>query len=316
MSNPVTPPETGCSAEVLELLERLRRERQAESVPALARQRLLASAMAEARGGRQSFVVPTGQLVPVRRRAVGSRVYLLGAAALGLVLLLAARRLYWGSPESGGIAAEPRPTAAAERARALGERLLELPLFRAPARALPGAALPASGPNLLGEQPFSVASRAWQVRRWDDLAAHPVEPAAHAFSDGALCVALGPGERVLGGWPWSAPGSSGGASSASAAPAAVALGAGKSYRLAFRAWAREPLPAQLLVAVGHARLPFSGRGGARVPVSTAPRAFVIDFVSPVDDPSVGVAFLATAAQGEGSTRVCLGDMTLTEHGGF
>jgi hypothetical protein len=92
----------------------------------------------------------------------------------------------------------------------------------------------------------------------------------------------------------------------------VALVAGKPYRLGFKAWAREPLPAQLLIALGHASLPFSGRAGARVPVSTSPQPFVVDFVSSADDPSVGIAFLATGADGEEHTRVCLSDVTLTE----
>ena len=65
-----------------------------------------------------------------------------------------------------------------------------------------GRELPLSGPSLLSEQPFSRLSRAWQVRRWDDLKSEPIEPATHDFVDGALCVTLGAGERVLGGWPW------------------------------------------------------------------------------------------------------------------
>jgi hypothetical protein len=92
----------------------------------------------------------------------------------------------------------------------------------------------------------------------------------------------------------------------------VALVEGKAYRLTFKAWAHEPLPAQLLIALGHSRLPFSGRAGARVPVSTAAQAFAVEFVSSANDPSVGVAFLATGADTDERTRVCLSDVTLTE----
>ena len=45
-------------------------------------------------------------------------------------------------------------------------------------------------------------------------------------------------------------------------------------------------------------------------LSTAPRAFLVDIVPRHDDPSVGVAFLANAAPGSASSRVCLSDVTL------
>jgi hypothetical protein len=211
-----------------------------------------------------------------------------------------------GTAEPPGVEADSRAESATG---ALGEGLLRMSIFRAPAQTLPGGHLPPASLSLFGEPPFSARSRAWQVRRWDDLQSEPVEAATHDFKEGALCVVLGRGERVLGGWPWLAPD---GSVPEPRAPEAVALVAGRSYRLAFRAWAREPLPAQLLIALGHARLPFSGRAGARVPVSTAPQPFVVDFVSSADDSSVGVAFLATGADTEARTRVCVGDVTLTE----
>jgi hypothetical protein len=65
-----------------------------------------------------------------------------------------------------------------------------------------------------------------------------------------------------------------------------------------------------LIAVGHTTLPFSTAGGARVPVSAERQFFEVRFVAPYDDPSVGVAFLAT--NGSEPTRVCVGEMTLTE----
>jgi hypothetical protein len=145
------------------------------------------------------------------------------------------------------------------------------------------------------------------VRRWDDLSVAPSVSALQDFKEGALCVSLGAGERVLGGWPWAA--------SSSVAPKGVPLAPGKPYRLVFRAWAHEPLPAQLLIAVGHVRLPFSAAAGARVPVTTEPQSFVVDFASEHGDPSVGVAFLASAKPGTSEkerTRVCVSDLTLTE----
>jgi hypothetical protein len=92
----------------------------------------------------------------------------------------------------------------------------------------------------------------------------------------------------------------------------VKLSAGRAYRLVLRAWAREPLPAQVLVAVGHAGVPFSAAGAARVPVSEEPQGFVVDFVAPGDDPSIGVAFLATAEADADPTRVCISDVALGE----
>lgn len=315
MSKSTSAPHTELSPEDLELLERVRRSLVEESVPGPVRQRMLARVVDEAVRGEQRFVVPA-ELVPIQRRGWGSGVWLLAAAAFGLVLLAGARGLFRGRPDPA-LTADASSKAAPPTG--LGAGLLHLPIFRAPAQQLPAGALALAGANLFGERPFSAQSRAWQVRRWDDLRGAPMENAAHDFVEGALCVALGGGERVLGGWPWLGPGSATdgrGSSSSQAssveAPLPVALGAGRPYRLMFKAWAREPLPAQVLIAVGHARLPFSGRGGARVPVSTTPQPFVVDFVSSADDPSVGVAFLATGAAGEERTRVCLSDVTLTE----
>lgn len=308
MSNPTRHPETELSAEELALLGRVRRHLQDDGVPSPVRQRLLGRVLDEASRAEQGPVVPARQLAVVEGGVLGRGAWWLAAAAvLGLALLANARGLWGGATESPGIAADSRAKSAAPGA--LGERLLRMSLFRAPAQALPGATLPPASLSLFREQPFSARSRAWQVRRWDDLQGDPGEPAAHDFNDGALCVALGSGERVLGGWPWL---ERDGSSAEARGPEAVALVGGKPYRLAFKAWAREPLPAQLLIALGHAHLPFSGRAGARVPVSTSPQPFAVDFVSSADDPSVGIAFLATAADGEERTRVCLSDVTLTE----
>jgi hypothetical protein len=142
------------------------------------------------------------------------------------------------------------------------------------------------------------------VRRWDDLKLEPSEPAKHEIIGDGMCVELGSGERVVGGWPWP--------SGVGAAPKPVALEAGRRYRLVFRAWSRDPLPAQVLIAVGHDRIPFSAAAGARVEVSTTARAYALSFVAAHHDPSVGVAFLATAASDAERTKLCLSDVTLTE----
>jgi len=296
--------EPGLSAADRELLGRALRQRSEENAPAAVRERLLARALEEAQRGRPSFVVPAAQLVPVRRRTFGTAVWSVGAAMLGLVLWTQARGLWQGADEPAApLAAGGAEASGPAGQRSAGQRLLDTPLFRTPAQLLPGHALPAALPSLLAEPPFSAQSRLWQVRRWDNLSADPVEPAAHDVVNGALCVRLGAGERVLGGWPWAPPGAP--------VPKGVALAAGKPYRLVFQAWAEEPLPAQLLMAVGHSRLPFSAAGGARVPVSTARQSFAVDVMSAQGDPSAGIAFLATGAAGSERTRVCLSDVTLT-----
>jgi hypothetical protein len=312
MSTPKFSADAELSVEDLELLGRVRRVRDEESVPAAVRERLLARVIEEAARSHPSFSLPPAQLVPVQRRIwAAAPLGLVGAALLGLVFLGSVFREHapgWlgGSSRVG---AEPRGQGSAAAAGSAGERLLKFPIFNTPAGSLPESALLALGPNLLGERPFSAESGAWQVRRWDDLSADPVQPAPHDFDAGALCLALGGGERILGGWPWMDAAAN---VDAPKAPKPVALAAGRPYRLVFKAWAREPLPAQFLVAVGHAKLPFSARAGARVPLSTEPRPFVVDFVSPADDPSVGLAFLATGAAGSELTRVCLSDVTLSE----
>jgi hypothetical protein len=308
MSSPKFPVDAELSVEDLELLGRVRRAREDQGVPAAVRERLFARVIEEAARSHPSFSVPTGQLVPVQRRLWVPTLWLLGAAALSVVFLGGVFREHapgWlgGSARVG---AEPRGKATPSAAGSAGERLLRFPIFNTPARSLPESALPALGPSLLGERLFTAESRAWQVRRWDDLSAEPTQPAAHDFDSGVLCLTLGAGERILGGWPWID------AAADVAAPKPVELAAGRPYRLVFKAWARQPLPAQFLVAVGHARLPFSARAGARVPLSSEPQPFVVEFVSPADDPSVGVAFLATAAAGSEPTRVCLSDVTLTQ----
>lgn len=310
MSDSAPHSEIELSAEERALLARVRGHLREDGVPAIVRQRLLERVVEEAGRAEPSSGVPAAQLVTVQGTVSGSAWWLAAAA----LVLLAYAFGGWGggSGETPTIAADARGKGDAPGA--LGEGLLRMSIFRAPAQTLPGSALPPASLSLFGEQPFSSQSRAWQVRRWDDLRSEPVAPAAHDFKDGALCVELGAGERVLGGWPW-LEGDAAAAEDRGAedvVPDAVALVEGRAYRLTFKAWAREPLPAQLLIALGHARLPFSGRAGARVPVSTVPQAFVVELVSSADDPSVGVAFLATGADSEERTRVCLSDVTLTE----
>jgi len=292
------------------LLARAREQRATDVVPEAVRERLLARARAEAR--RAPGGLPrAASLVPVGSRGAAQALAAAAAIAAGLVLLAHAR----GRGLPGGslqpTAGEPADSSASE-ARPIGARLFQSELFRAPAAAYTGA-LPAPGLNLFGEAPFAPESRAWQARLWNDLGSAPVEPAAYEHEGSALCVRLGSGERIVAGWPW-LPASEPGprhAPSQPAEPPAIALKAGREYRLVFKAWAREPLPEQLLIAIGHARVPFSGAGGARVELSTTPQAFLVSIVPRYDDPSVGVAFLANAAQGSTPSRVCVSDVTLS-----
>lgn len=302
-----------------QLLNSARAALQRDSVPGPVRQRLFERVLDEARRPGPSHVLPASPLVPVRARGVWLVLGSAAAMAFGLVLLANARPLL-RSLDDEPLALDGPPRAE----QRLGDRIFQSALFRAPAPAWSGV-LPPADESLFGESPFSAQSHAWQVKRWDDLGSPPVEPAKYHFDQGALCVSLHAGERVIGGWPWAssgdaAAGASSGASSvsvapspgASATPKAVALEAGKAYRLVFKAWASDPLPSQVLVAVGHSQLPFSAAGGARVEVSTTPEPFVVSFVAKYDDPSVGVAFLANAAADAAPTRVCLSDVTLTE----
>jgi hypothetical protein len=310
MTKPAFPSDAeSLSVEDLELLGHARAQRRRESVPGEVRERLFARAIAEVKRTEAVRVVPAAQFVVAQPRGLGFALKWGGAMTLGLLMVSQLRAWLTRPGESGPgegapIAGEAGANGLNSEHGALGARVFQSSLFRAPAPVFSGT-LPAAGSSLLGERPFSAQSRAWQVRRWDDLSTSPVEPAKHELVGDALCVELGNGERVIGGWPWPGAG-------AGAAPEPVRLDAGKAYRLVFKAWAREPLPVQVLIALGHDRLPFSAAAGARVPVSSAPEAFAVNFVATYHDPSIGVAFLATAAQDADRTRLCLSDVTLTE----
>jgi hypothetical protein len=337
MSNPASPDGTEellieeLSIEDLELLARARHQRKRESVPEPVRERLLSRALEEASRSEPSLVAPAGALVVVQPRGWGFAMGWVAAVALGVLGLTQVRG--WFSGGDGSIAegvatgAEGSASSANAAARKLGDRLFQSSLFHAPAESLSkevsaAGVLPPAEASLFGERPFSAQSRAWQVRRWDDLRSEPVQPAQYELVNGALCVGLGGGERIIGGWPWldkSPDGAGSGGSvgsgrseSGAVAPAPVSLSAGTAYRLTFKAWAREPLPAQMLIAVGHDSVPFSAAAGARVEVSTTPEAFAVSFVATHSDPSIGVAFLATGADTSDRTRLCLSDVTLTE----
>jgi hypothetical protein len=311
MSNRASPSDTDpLTARDLELLGRARAQRLDESVPADVRERLLRRVLDDTRRSEQSLAVPAAQFVAVPPRGLGFALGWGATLALGFVVLT-----QFGGWLRGGEQMED-PALADEKALdeadgkgrgaealARGERVFQSALFRAPAPAFSGE-LPAPESSLLGDQPFSLQSAAWQVRRWDDLKADPIEPAKHELVGDAMCVDIGGGERVVGGWPWLSEGAT--------APKPVELEAGQRYRLVFRAWSRDPLPAQVLIGVGHDRVPFSASAGARVDVSTTPRAFVVSFVAAHHDPSVGVAFLATAAADAQRTLLCLSDVTLTK----
>lgn len=300
------------SADERELIARALAQRDEDGAPAAVRERLLARALAEAERPESALPRPSA-LVPVRSRGAAQAIAAALAMAAAVVLFAQLRgQGPGGSAGADGKDGAASPDAARAAARQVGSRLFQSELFRAPAAAYTGP-LPAAGVNLFGEVPFSRQSQTWQARRWNDLGVEPSEPAPYAYEGSALCIELGSGERVVAGWPWLPPTSDpahGPRARASAAPAPVALEAGRRYHLVFKAWAREPVPDQVLVAVGHARVPFSGAGGARLEVSTAPQAYVVDILPRHDDPSVGVAFLASAATGSAPSRVCVSDVSL------
>jgi len=311
-----------------ELLAAARGALQRDPVPGPVRQRMFERMLEEVRRP-EHVVLPAAPLVPVPGRGAWLVLGSAAAMAFGLVLLANARSWFRSSGNDEPLASDA-PLSAEERAararpeQRLGDRIFQSALFRAPAPAWSGALPPASA-SLFGEAPFTAQSHGWQVKRWDDLGSAPVDPAKYFFEQGALCVTLRAGDRVIGGYPWlpkgtpasdadsvTAPSPATSAPAPSAAPAPVALTAGHAYRLVFKAWASEPLPAQLLIAVGHSELPFSAAAGARVDVASDPQPFVVNFVAQHDDPSVGVAFLANAGADAAPSRVCLSDVTLTE----
>jgi len=301
-----------------ELIARARAQRDEDGVPAAVRERLLARARAEVERPESGLPRPAA-LVPVRSRGAAQAIAAALAMAAGVVLFAQLRGQGPGNIGSaGGVAEDGRGAEAAASkdttraaARQVGARLFQSELFRAPAAAYAGP-LPAASVNLFGEAPFSRQSQNWQARRWNDLGMEPIEPAPYEYDGAALCVELGSGERIVAGWPWqpALSGAAHGPRPEPLAPAPVALEAGQRYHLVFKAWAHEPLPEQVLVAVGHSRVPFSGAGGARVELSSEPRAFLVDIVPRHDDPSVGVAFLANAGPGSVPSRVCVSDVTL------
>jgi len=287
------------SAAGTELLARARLARGRQGVPDEVRQRLLARTLDELR--RPSGVLHASELVPSAPRGLGVVFGCAAALALGVVLVAQLRgeasELAGELAEAESAEAEPVP-----EHRRVGGGVFQSALFHAPALLASGPPPPQAA-SLFGERPFASADGNWQVRRWPDLSVGPTQLADHSLEGGALCVPLGAHERVVAGWPWLSEGA--------APPRSVALTAGKTYRLVFQAWAGAPAPGQVLIGVGHAALPFSAAGGARVPVTSQRQFFEVRFTAPHDDDNVGVAFLATGA-GAASTRLCLGEMTLTE----
>lgn len=292
------------SAAGAELLARARLARGRQGVPDEVRQRLLARTLDELR--RPSGVLHAAELVPSAPRGLGVVFGCAAALALGVVLV-AQLRGEAGELAAAGESAEAEPAEAepAPEHRRVGGGVFQSALFHAPALLASGPPPPQAA-SLFGERPFATADGHWQVRRWPDLSAGPTQLADHSLEGGALCVPLGADERVVAGWPWLPEGA--------APPRPVALAAGKTYRLVFQAWAGAPAPGQVLIGVGHAALPFSAAGGARVPVTSQRQFFEVRFTAPHDDDNVGVAFLATGA-GVASTRLCLAEMTLTESHG-
>jgi hypothetical protein len=303
MTNATPDPDQELTPEACELLARAKRQRGDERAPNGLGQRALARALAELKRPEATPAPGTAPFVTVARPSVRLGLWLLAAAALGLGLLVSTRLLL-RTIATSRLGPEPRATGDWHMSGPAGELLAQAPLLRTPLLPLPEDARSEPGPSLFAERPFSARAESWQVRRWNDPKADPELAAAYAFEGAALCVTLAAAERVLGGWPWPAPGV--------APPGHVALSRGRAYRLGFTAWVRGPLPSQVLIGVGHTAWPFVAAAGARVQVSSEPAPFALDFVAQHDDDSVGVAFLATNARHADTTRVCLSDVTLEQ----
>ncbi|HVZ36785.1 MAG TPA: hypothetical protein VG963_30375 [Polyangiaceae bacterium] len=308
MSN--TPPsgfenDGDLSAEARELLARVRSSRRGESVPESLRARALSRVLSEVQRP-AAAAVPANVLVPVRRASARALGRLGAAIALAVGALCGGPRVLQQVGARLGIAAD-RSAARDFRASGPAGELLspQSPLFRMPLLPIEDQAA-STGPGLLGKTPFSEREPNWQARRWSDPKALPDAPVAHEFEQGALCVLIGPGERVLTGWPWPQDGTA-------PAPSAtgVALSRGHAYRLSFEAWVRGPIPSQVLLGVGHTRFPFMAAAGARVQVSRDVERFAMDFVASDDDASVGIAFLAANGPHAEATHFCIGDLSLT-----
>jgi len=284
------------------LLSLARRQRRAERAPEELRQRARARVLAEL-AGHAAHAMPAAALVAVTRPSLRFGLRLFAVAALVLGTVVGAPALLHTVSQQRAQGPELRSSDDWQASGPAGELLSRWsPLSRLPLLPLPEEEPPVLGPGLLGERPFAQPGGAWQVRRWNDPKADPDEPASYGFEDGALCVALASGERVLGGWPWPASGA--------AFPEKVSIAQGRAYQLGFRAWARGPLPSQVLLGVGHRQFPFVAVAAARVQVAREPERFALDFVASRDDEAVGVAFLASNGPHADPTRVCLADVTL------
>jgi hypothetical protein len=289
-----------------ELLARARRQRSEERAPDAVRGRVRARVLAEA-AVPAAHALPLAPLVSVARPSLRFGLRMIGVAALVLGAIIGAPLLLRTVSKQWAQGPEPRASLNWQATGPAGELLgHSSPLLRLPLLPLPEDQPSVSGPSLLGEHPFQ-SGGAWQVRRWNDPKADPDEPAAYGFEDGALCVALATGDRVLGGWPWPAASPEG---TGAALPEKVALTQGRAYRLGFRAWVRGPLPSQVLLGVGHIQFPFVAAAAARIQVAPEPERFAMDFIAARGDDAVGVAFLASNGPHADPTRVCFADVTL------
>ena len=296
-------PGSELSGSAAALLARVRQRRRDERAPDDLRRRALARALAEAERP-AVLAMPAPVLVPVARPAARVLVRVSAALALGLGVVLGAPAALRQIEQR--LSPEPLATQDWQVSGPAGELLSkQSPLFRLPL--LPLSEAPQElGPNLFGERPFAYDSSSWQVRLWNDPTAEPEVPVKVEFENGALCVPLAAGDRVIGGWPWPH-------EQAPAPVAAAKLQRGRAYRLSFRAWVQGPLPSQVLLGIGHKRFPFVAAAAARVQVSSSAEPFAMDFVAANDDDAAGVAFLATniAAHAD-ATRLCLSELRLSE----
>jgi retinol-binding protein 3 len=188
------------------------------------------------------------------------------------------------------------------RARLQGSSPAPAPKHALPARQPPKRASVASagpgnarGPNLLTNGDFSKGQAPWGV-----ASLGPGGPQKHPsrLSDGALCVKIRGGEQLFVGWP------------DAEHPTPLAIRAGTTYQLSFRASASGRWPLRASIRVGHQTPPYTPIVQTEVPLDVRPLAFHVDVESEQGDDLAGVAFQVRAAPGRGESEVCLDDVAL------
>jgi hypothetical protein len=156
------------------------------------------------------------------------------------------------------------------------------------------------GHNFITNGDFSRGAVMWSVRSWRGFGDTSVA-AYYSVQAGALCTAVERNEQVLGGWPWD---------DRRLSPSSFDLERGKRYRLSLRAWSSGSERVQLVVKVGHQKPPYTPALVAKVPISTEPGLFDIDFVAARHDTAAGFAFVATSPADRPPSAFCIDDVSV------